>query len=297
MRKRNQFQTISYVFFSFVFTLAAFNSQAAKLDITYFPTDAAGFSRAPVLVSNDSEAILIDGGFTFSDASKTIQAIKESGKTLKTIFVSHNDPDYYFNLKPIAEAFPDAQVLAAPDTVAAIKQTVELKIKAWGDTLKDNGPKAVSDVIIPTPYTASTLKLGDEVIDIKNAEAGLPDRHYLWIPSVRAIVGGVLVFTDMHVWMADTQTKASRLAWIKTLDKMIAMKPEQVVPGHMLSDSSTNASALTFTRDYLVNFENAANADKSEVIIADMQALYPELPGEGSLQLGAKVIAGEMQWP
>lgn len=105
---------------------------ASKLEWRYFQADDAGFNRTPVLLTGKSEAILIDGGFTLSDGRAVAEAIKATGKRLTTIYVSCNDPDFYFSLKPIVEAFPDAKVIAASATVEAIKANVQGKLETWG---------------------------------------------------------------------------------------------------------------------------------------------------------------------
>lgn len=51
-------------------------------------------------------------------------------QTLTTIFVSCNDPDYYFSLAPIVDAFPDARVIAASKTVELIKEKAQGKLDA-----------------------------------------------------------------------------------------------------------------------------------------------------------------------
>jgi glyoxylase-like metal-dependent hydrolase (beta-lactamase superfamily II) len=81
-----------------------------------------------VPLTGSNEAILIDGGFSYPDGRTLAEAIKATGKKLTTIYVSQSDPDYYFSLKPVREAFPTANVLAASATLAAIKGNVEKKL-------------------------------------------------------------------------------------------------------------------------------------------------------------------------
>src|SRR5688572_8702670 len=64
---------------------------ATPLSWKHFPADERGFLRAPVLLTDDKEAILIDGGFTLSDGRALAEAIKSSGKTLTTVYVSQSD--------------------------------------------------------------------------------------------------------------------------------------------------------------------------------------------------------------
>nr|KIU69702.1 beta-lactamase [Brucella anthropi] len=270
--------------------------KASPLQWQYFQADENGFNRTPVLLTGDKDAILLDGGFTLSDGKAVAEKIKETGKKLTTIYVSQSDPDYYFSLGPIKAAFPDARIIAAPETVDAIKGNIEAKLKVWGPQLKDNGPQKLSDVVIPEASDVKALELEGNEIEIVPAE-GMTNRRYLWVPSLKAVFGGVLITAGEHVWLADTPELSQREAWIRNLDTIAARNPEVVVPAHMKPGSATDVSAIKFTRDYIAAFdEEAAKAKDSGELIAAMKKRYPDLGGESSLELGAKVIKGEMKW-
>lgn len=270
--------------------------KASPLQWQYFQADENGFNRTPVLLTGDKDAILLDGGFTLSDGKAVAEKIKETGKKLTTIYVSQSDPDYYFSLGPIKAAFPDARIIAAPETVDAIKGNIEAKLKVWGPQLKDNGPQKLSDVVIPEASDVKALELEGNEIEIVPAE-GMTNRRYLWVPSLKAVFGGVLITAGEHVWLADTPDLSQREAWIRNLDTIAARNPEVVVPAHMKPGSATDVSAIKFTRDYIAAFdEEAAKAKDSGELIAAMKKRYPDIGGESSLELGAKVIKGEMKW-
>lgn len=274
------------------------NAMAASTPLTlkHFPAGEHGFFRAPVLISGAREAVLIDGGFTLPDGKALAEAIKASGKTLTTIYVSQSDPDYYFSLGPIKAAFPSARVIAASATIAAIKSSVEKKLATWGPQLKENGPQTLSDIVMPEAFDGASIALEGQSIDIVNAD-GLANRRYLWVKSLDAVFGGVLVFSGTHVWTADTPGAEGRRAWIKTLDAMAARKPAVVIPGHMTPTAAIDASALIYTRDYLVAFEEElAKAADSAALIAAMTKRYPTAGMGVALQIGAKVAKGEMKW-
>ena len=272
---------------------------AATTQLTWkhFPAGETGFFRAPVLVSGASEAVLIDGGFTLPDGKALAEAIKANGKKLTTIYISQSDPDYYFSLAPIKAAFPGAKVIAASATIAAIKGNVEKKLATWGPQLKENGPQSLTDIVMPEAFDGRSLTLEGQTIELADAADGLANRRYIWVPSLNAIFGGVLLFSGVHVWTADTQSAEARAAWVKTLDAMAARKPAVVVPGHMVPSAATDASAIRYTRDYLVAFEEelAKTAD-SAALIAAMTKRYPNAGMGVALQIGAKVAKGEMKW-
>lgn len=262
----------------------------------FFQADESGFRRTPVLLTGEKEAILIDGGFTLSDGRAVAEAIKATGKELTTIYVSCNDPDYYFSLRPIVEAFPNAQVIANPITVEAINGNVQGKLEAWGPQLGENGPQKLADVVIPTASDVTSLRLEGNVIDIVDVPT-MHDRRYIWVPSLEAVFGGVLVYSGIHVWVADEGTPEKRAAWIAALDELIARNPKIVIPGHETDGAPQGVEAVRFTRDYLAAFnEEVAKAKDSAALIAAMTARYPDLQDVSSLELGAKVAMGEMEW-
>lgn len=276
--------------------MQAASAAPTALQLTHFPTDESGFSRAPVLLSGEKEAILVDGGFTLSDGLAVAAAIAATGKKLKAIYISQSDPDYYFGLAPIVAAFPDAKVLAAPETVAAIAANVDKKLAVWGKQLQSNGPQRREDVVFAQPFTDAALVLEGHRMEIVPA-TGMVNRRYLWVPSLGAVVGGVLVFSGLHVWMADTPSASARQAWRENLEAMLAHQPQRVVPGHMVQGSALDASAIRFTRDYLIAFEEAlAQSSSSAQLVQAMRARYPDLRGQSSLEIGAKVVMGEMAW-
>ena len=142
--------------------------------------------------------------------------------------------------------------------------------------------------------TASHLTLDGEKIEIK--EMNTPNA-YLWAPSIKTAFGGVPVYTGVHVWMADSQTKAARSNWVKALDNLLALKPERVVPGHFLGTAPQGTAAVTFTRDYVQRFEQElAKANSSGELIEGLKKAYPSLPVDDGLAIGAKVNMGEMKW-
>jgi glyoxylase-like metal-dependent hydrolase (beta-lactamase superfamily II) len=269
----------------------------STLSWTVVPPSEDGFLRAPVLVTGPTEAVLIDAGFTYADGQAMVEAIRASGKRLKMVYITVNDPDFYFNLPVIKEAFPDVQILAASDSIALMRRKAEGKIEKWSPKLGDNGPKSVAELVFPEPSDLTSLSVDGETIEIVN-EPGVKDRgRYLWVPSLRAVFGGVPVFGGMYPWVADLPTVAERQAWIAALEGILARKPDVVVAGHMTADWPTDTSGVTYTRDYLVAFEaEAAKAADSAALIAAMKQLYPNEAMEISLVLGAKVAKGEMTW-
>jgi hypothetical protein len=160
------------------------------------------------------------------------------------------------------------------------------------------GANAPRKPVVPRALVGNSLTLEGQTIEVRGTQGLLAHRPYAWIPSIKAIVGNIGVFGGMHVWTADTQSVAERAAWVAQLDEMAALKPALVVPGHMKAGTLVDASAITFTKDYLLSFEKNLAANKTSAsLIGVMKQAYPQVTDGGmSLDIGAKVNTGEMKW-
>lgn len=266
------------------------SSFAAPLTLKTHLAQPEGFGVTSTIIEGEKEAILINAQFNRSEALRVAADLLDSGKTLKTIFVSYGDPDYYFGLETLQEIFPKVEIIATPETVEHIKQTQAAKFAFWTPKMGENAPKSV---IIPQVYNEKTLNLDNQNIEIK----GKDHLIYLWIPSTQAVVGGIAVSSGIHLWMADTPTVQDRLEVLDTLKSIQALQPKIVIPAHSVVDAAQNIDAVNFSIDYLQQYEKAnQKAKTSQDLITQMQQHYPTLKAIDSLELGAKVVKGEMQW-
>ncbi len=268
---------------------------APPLTIKVYNASANSFNVNSTLVYGEKEAIVIDAGFTRADALRIAANVLDSGRQLTTIYVSQADPDYYFGVEALKEAFPLADVVTTPAVLEKLAAKMAGKVAFWGPKMGANAPRKP---IAPRALSGNTLTLEGQTIEIRGTQGILAHRPYAWIPSLKAIVGNIGVFGNMHVWTADTQSEAERSAWIRQLDEMAALQPVLVIPGHMDANTKLDASALGFTKTYLMAFEtNLKSSASGAQLIEAMKRAYPQVTeGAVSLDIGAKVNKGEMKW-
>lgn len=252
------------------------------------------FGVASVIVTGKTEAVLIDAQFTLADAEKVAQEIKKDGKKLTAIYVSHGDPDFYFGLEIFKKYFPEVTAYASPATIEHIKKTAQKKLEVWGERL---GKNITSNVVLPQNLKEDFIELEGEKLEIIGLEE-FPSRTFVWIPSVKAAVGGINVFgTSFHLWMADAQTAEARKEWTSVLNKIDNLNPEIVIPAHAKSETPFDISAVKYTRNYIQFYEEALKTNKTSESLTDaLKKEYPDLTFETALQIGAKVNTGEMKW-
>ncbi len=266
----------------------------SPLSLQVYNADGGSFHVNAVLVSGQTDAVLLDTGFTRADALRIAAMVLESKKTLKAIYISQADPDFYFGVETLKQVFPEAKVVATAATLKKIQSTVQTKLQIWGPRLGANAPKTVP---LPEALEGNVIQLEDQLIEIRGLDDPMPHRSYVWIPSLKTIAGGVNVFAGLHVWTADTQTAQERANWTKKLDGMLALQPQTVIPGHSLPGETRDAAQITYTKTYLARFEaELSKASNSASLIEAMKAAYPKAGLGMALDIGAKVNTGEMKW-
>lgn len=277
-------------------SIAFASAQAAQpLQVKVYNADGNSFNVNSTLVYGEKEAMVIDAGFTRADALRIAANVLDSGKELKTIYVSQADPDYYFGVETLKEIFPAAEVVTTPAVLAKINAKLADKIGFWGPKMGANAPRTP---VLPKAISGNTLTVDGQTVEIRGTTGPLAHRPYAWIPSIKAVVGNIgVVGANEHVWTADTQTVAERSAWVAQLDEMAALQPSVVVPGHVPAGTALDASNVTYTKGYLQAFEkNAAATQTSAELIDAMKKAYPAAPMGLSLDIGAKVNKDEMKW-
>ena len=262
--------------------------------LTYTVIDSADSSlhKTSVLVTGETEALVVDAAFTRADGHRIVAEVLDSGKRLTTVVITAGDPDFYFGAEVIADAFPEAAFLAPADVIEHIHHSYEGKLKAWAHL----GPNLPTRLVDITPLTDTVLTVDDTSLEVRRGSDQLGDRAwYVFEPGSRSLIGGVLLFEGLHVWTADSATRELRAEWIRVLDTLEALQPTYVVAGHRTAGAPTDLTAIAHTREYLELFEKtiAESSDAAEAE-ASLVAAYPDAGLKIAAGLGTKVATGEM---
>jgi glyoxylase-like metal-dependent hydrolase (beta-lactamase superfamily II) len=273
---------LSFAFLAF----AAPSAGQTKLQVSVFTASAEGFLVNSTLVSGARDAVLIDAAFTRQDALALVDSIKARRKNLTTVYVTHGHPDHYFGLEVIKSAFPNARFVAQPATVALIQRSWKAKVDQWKPTYQNS---ITSTPVIPTALTVNMITLEGQVLEIRGPVQGDSEENsYVWIPSLKTVVAGDIVYNGVYVWTAETDV-AARDRWVATLDKIMGLDPTAVVPGHQVPGTGTSPTSVAFTREYLGAFDEAlAGSTTAEQVQEKMKAKYPSLALEIILKIGSE---------
>ncbi len=267
------------------------NSLATKV----FFSDEKGFEVASVIVMGKTDALLIDAQWTLSNAHRVVAEILETGKHLKTIYVTHAHPDHYFGLGPIADAFPAAWVTALPSVARTINNQFFGKIEHWEQTIGvTNTPRKEVNI---EPLADNYLELEGHRIEILPEIMG--DMKYntvVWIPSIRTLYGSDVLFNQAHPFTCEV-TAEERRQWIKDIERLEKMGAEVVIPGHQKPGMPFDSSSFSFMKDYLVatDEELAKTKDVAGFYYA-MVTRFPDANLFISNEMNSNVFKGGRVW-
>jgi glyoxylase-like metal-dependent hydrolase (beta-lactamase superfamily II) len=145
-------------------------------------------------------------------------------------------------------------------------------------------------LLLSANSTPTLLNLRDSKIEVlKNIQGDTDENTILWIPGQRILIAGAVVVNNMHVYTAETYSKA-REKWLNSLNKIRELKPSVVIPGHSKVGAPLDAStAVDFTENYLLVFEEELKKAKDpDSLINAMKERFPSADFLLALERGAK---------
>ncbi|HAR61908.1 MAG TPA: MBL fold metallo-hydrolase [Candidatus Margulisbacteria bacterium] len=247
-----------------------------QLSIDTFIGGENAFFITSTIISGARDAVLIDAQFTKTDALKLAKKIKDSGKNLTTVYVTHGHPDHYWGFTVLSEQFPEAQFITAPEVLDVIEETFAAKIAQWKPVYGEEVP----DVPIkPVAYDDDAIDLeGNQLRILHVGQGDVRSSTVVWIPVLSAIAGGDIAYNGTHVWLAETDNE-QRLKWINNLEHLADMNPKTVIAGHKQpgSDDEGIHVLLTETRNYITTFNSAIlQSSNARELIKIMTEKYPD---------------------
>jgi glyoxylase-like metal-dependent hydrolase (beta-lactamase superfamily II) len=252
----------------------AFAGSQHGVSIKVFTSSDDQFWTNSVMLEGAHEVMLVDAQLTKTNAERVLQEIKETHKPLSLIYITHEHADHFLGLEVFREAYPRVRIMATSVVVARIRKVYQEKIDKWKQLL---GSGATSHVVAIEPFDGKVITFESTHIEVLTHIQGDTDANtMLWIPGQRLLVAGDVVFNDMHVYTAETDSKA-RVKWLSSLNTIRALQPSVVIPGHSNVGAPLNPStAVAFTETYLLAFEEELTKAKDpDSLIKAMKERFP----------------------
>jgi glyoxylase-like metal-dependent hydrolase (beta-lactamase superfamily II) len=240
-----------------------------------------------IIIEGTHEVMLVDAQLTKTNAERVLQEIKETKKPVSIIYITHEHADHFLGLEVFKEAYPRVRIIANSAVVDRINKVYQEKIDKWKTVL---GSGATSQVIAIEKFDGDLIRFESSKIEVlKNLQGDTDENTMLWIPGQKILVAGDVLFNNMHVYTAETDSKA-REKWLNSLNKIRELKPSVVIPGHSKVGAPLDATtAVDFTENYLLVFEEELKKAKDpDSLINTMKERFPSADLLLAIERGAK---------
>jgi len=266
---------------------SAFAGDQPGFSIKVFTSPDDQFWVNSVIIEGADEVMLVDAQLTKTNAEKVLQEIKETKKPLSIIYITHEHADHFLGLEVFREAYPKVRIIADSAVVDRINRVYQDKIDKWKKIL---GSAATSHVVAIEKVDGNFIEFeSSKIAVLKDIQGDTDENTMLWIPGQRILIAGDVVFNNMHVYTAESDSRA-RGKWLNSLQKIRELKPSVVIPGHSKVGAPLDAStAVDFTEDYLFAFEEELKKAKDpDSLINAMKKKFPSSDLLLAIERGAK---------
>jgi glyoxylase-like metal-dependent hydrolase (beta-lactamase superfamily II) len=240
-----------------------------------------------VIIEGTHEVMLVDAQLTKTNAERVLQEIRETRKPLSIIYITHEHADHFLGLEVFKEAHPGVRIIANSAVTDRINKVYQEKVDKWKKIL---GSGATSSVVAIEKFDGNFIEFENSKIELlKDVQGDTDENTMLWIPGQRILIAGDVLFNNIHVYTAETDSKA-RGKWLASINRVRELKPSAVIPGHSKVGAPPNASsAVDFTENYLLVFdEELTKAKDSDSLINAMKERFPSVAFLLALERGAK---------
>jgi glyoxylase-like metal-dependent hydrolase (beta-lactamase superfamily II) len=197
-------------------------------------------------------------------AGRELRAAAEQRAPVRTVVLSHWHGDHVFG----AGAFDDATVFATTRTAGLMHDRTERRLAEFKAAPPEDYAGTAFEELARSELPTLELRHPDETFESERTFSGatrsvqaitfggghtLSDA-VLWLADERIVFTADLVVTNGQPWVGDGDIDA----WPVILEKIAALRPERIVPGH---GEVSGPEALDVMRRYLEALKEAAPGD------------------------------------
>jgi glyoxylase-like metal-dependent hydrolase (beta-lactamase superfamily II) len=249
------------------------------------------------LIETTDGAVLVDPGGTHAGAEMLHDLVRSLTDQPVRYVINTGGQDHRWLGNAYWQA-QGAEVIASADAVAdqAARASLQLSMLAQlvGAGAAGTEP-SYADIRFDSDFA---LDIGGRRIELHHVGgAHTPGDSFVWLPQIRTVFTGDIVYVGRVVGVMEFSDSAS---WLEVFAAIEALNPEHVIPGH--GPLTTLAQAQTDTRDYLQNLRDRMreHIDEGGDIIGSVevdQSAFAYLAQFDSLAgRNAQAVFQQMEW-
>ena len=250
-----------------------------KLDLEVYYGTRPPWSNTTLLFSED-QALVIDAQFQKTDARAVAQRIKDAGKSLRTILLTHSHPDHAWGGVELLKAFPEAKAYARPAAIQEIELEFRARLLRWTGIFDEEIPQSLYPV---EPLEGDVFDFNGhtiELIDVKPSET----IHLMtcYIPELKTYVASDQAYNKCHYYVGPGLNRPD--LWIESIkDIMDNYEIERLIPGH---GAVGGIEIFEEAIEYLSFYQEVANplVPQKDIVHAVLKK-YPDWKMEGDLYM------------
>ncbi len=280
---------------------------------------AKGFALGSVqMVITDDGVVIIDTTESEKSAREILKRFRKiTDKPIKYLIYTHSHLDHTQGAPVFMEDNPE--VIATNDAVKKMKKDfVWLRDFVRRSRVIQAGkaaPEYARPLPMETPFRGVgeqeelvwptitfdeeyTFRLGDKTFELYHTTGETPGHLMIWIPEERALFPGDLFYHSFPNLSTPMLESRPVKGWYQSLDRMIAMEPKYLVPGHTdpLIGKETIREVLTEYSRAIKHVYNKTVKGLNEGKTADEMAQSIELPPELAEKRYLQEYYGRVSW-
>tara|TARA_B100002019_G_scaffold291573_1_gene312123 strand:- start:987 stop:2672 length:1686 start_codon:yes stop_codon:yes gene_type:complete len=219
---------------------------------------AVGYGLAnSIMIIGEKENFVIDTMGGIETAEKIINDFTSySDNPISTIVYTHFHADHTLGAQAFLDRYPNLDVISHEDTVEEFEQFFGIKRdiigtrsgKMFGLILKNkdkaetNGIGIKLEAGIDTPGYVKpnitfdemlTMEISGKSVDFYHAPGETDDQLFVWIEEMKALFPGDNIYKAFpNIYTIRGTSYRSFRSWYKSIEKMISLEPEILVPSH-----------------------------------------------------------------
>ena len=197
-------------------------------------------------VVSDAGVLVINTGPSVRVARALHAAIKKiTAQPVKWV-VNVNSQNHYWLGNDYFKSL-GATLLANKEAVRVMRETGAQQLANNKDTLKEKAAGTVLTYPTELIEARRDLKLGKTTVQLLHfGPAHTPGDLAVWLPQQQILFAGDIVYTERLLAVIPIGNTSN---WVQAFDKLVALNPKTIVPGH--GRPTTVEGARRDTRDYL----------------------------------------------